>query len=190
MVAFLSDIALDELAYSFGKRLESVGWIVGTAESCTGGLVAAALTERSGSSAWFDRSVVTYSNDAKTALLRVPEAILTAFGAVSEQCASKMALGLLAQLGVSRSVVNWKPAIALSVTGIAGPTGGVPGKPVGTVCFGCALRTAHGVERVETTTRLFVGDRAAVRLQAAMYALEFAAKIFENPDFGQTTATA
>jgi nicotinamide-nucleotide amidase len=190
MVARLSDLALDELAFSFGKQLESAGWIIGTAESCTGGLVARALTERAGSSAWFDRSVVTYSNDAKTALLGVPEAVLDMFGAVSEQCASKMALGLLAQLGISRGATEWKPAITISVTGIAGPTGEVPGKPVGTVCFGCALRAANGLERVETTTKHFLGDRAAVRLQAAVYALEFAAKNFQSPGFEQTTAMA
>jgi nicotinamide-nucleotide amidase len=136
----VSDSSLDDVAYSFGKRLETSGWVVGTAESCTGGLVARALTERSGSSAWFDRGVVTYSNDAKMALLNVPDAIITMFGAVSEQCASKMSLGLLAQLGIARGATVWKPAIAISVTGIAGPTGEVPGKPVGTVCFGCALR--------------------------------------------------
>jgi nicotinamide-nucleotide amidase len=190
MVAFVSDLVLDEMAFSFGKQLESAGWTIGTAESCTGGLVARALTERAGSSAWFDRSVVTYSNDAKMALLGVPGAIFEMFGAVSEQCASKMALGLLAQLGISRGARDWKPSIAISVTGIAGPTGEVPGKPVGTVCFGCALRTSTGLERVETTTKHFLGDRAAVRLQAAMYALEFAAKNFQNPGFEQTTAMA
>jgi nicotinamide-nucleotide amidase len=168
----MSDAVLDDVAYAFGKQLQSAGWVIGTAESCTGGLVARALTERSGSSAWFDRSVVTYSNDAKMALLSVPMGIFSMFGAVSEQCASKMALGLLAQFG------------------IAGPTGDVPGKPVGTVCFGCALRTANGFERVETTTKHFLGDRAAVRLQAAVYALEFAAKNFQNPGFEQVTAIA
>jgi nicotinamide-nucleotide amidase len=186
----MSDAVLDDVAYAFGKQLESAGWLIGTAESCTGGLVARALTERSGSSAWFDRSVVTYSNDAKMALLSVPEAIFSMFGAVSEQCASKMALGLLAQLGIARGATDWKAAIAISVTGIAGPTGDVPGKPVGTVCFGCALRTANGFERVETTTKHFLGDRAAVRLQAAVYALEFAAKNFQNPGFRQATAIA
>jgi nicotinamide-nucleotide amidase len=186
----VSDSSLDDVAYSFGKRLETSGWVVGTAESCTGGLVARALTERSGSSAWFDRGVVTYSNDAKMALLNVSDAIITMFGAVSEQCASKMALGLLAQLGIARGATVWKPAIAISVTGIAGPTGEVPGKPVGTVCFGCALRAANGLERIETTTRHFSGDRAAVRMQAAVYALEFAEKFFQNPGFEHATAIA
>jgi nicotinamide-nucleotide amidase len=186
----MNDSALDDLAFSFGQRLQASGWLIGTAESCTGGLVARALTERAGSSAWFDRSVVTYSNNAKTALLGVPEAILVTFGAVSEQCASKMALGLLAQLGISRGAVSWKPAISISVTGIAGPTGEVPGKPVGTVCFGCALRAVNGLERVETTTKYFVGDRQAVRLQAAMYALEFAAKSFQSPGFEEATEIA
>jgi nicotinamide-nucleotide amidase len=181
---------LDDLAFAFGRRLEASGWFVGTAESCTGGLVARALTERSGSSAWFDRSVVTYSNAAKADLLKVPQGVFDEFGAVSEQCASKMALGLLGQLGLNKNSTTLLPALAISVTGIAGPTGAVPGKPVGTVCFGCALRSGNGLERIETTTKLFSGDRASVRLQAASYALEFARKIFENSGLQQTTLLA
>jgi nicotinamide-nucleotide amidase len=186
MVAFLNNIhniPLDDLAYEFGRRLENAGWIVGTAESCTGGLIARALTERAGSSAWFDRSVVTYSNEAKTTLLGVPLLVLQESGAVSEPCAAKMASGLLAQF-VS------KPAIAISVTGIAGPTGAVPGKPVGTVCFGCALRAADGHERIETTTKYFDGSRSEVRLKAAVFALEFAMHLFEATGFGQATQIA
>jgi nicotinamide-nucleotide amidase len=189
MVAILTDVALnmalDDLAFAFGKQLQAAGWVVGTAESCTGGLIARALTERSGSSAWFDRSVVTYSNAAKADLLEVPWALIDEFGAVSEQCASKMALGLLAKLGAESLA-----AVAISVTGIAGPTGAVAGKPVGTVCFGCALRSAAGLERIETTTKLFAGDRSSVRTQAALYALEFARKIFQSPGFEQATLTA
>jgi nicotinamide-nucleotide amidase len=191
-------VALDDVAFALGKQLEAAGWVIGTAESCTGGLIARALTERSGSSAWFDRSVVTYSNVAKADLLEVPWALFDEFGAVSEQCASKMALGLLAKLGVASLPAARKTdtgkarkaAVAISVTGIAGPTGAVAGKPVGTVCFGCALRSAAGLERVETTTKYFAGDRASVRTQAALYALEFAGKIFRNPGFEHATLTA
>jgi nicotinamide-nucleotide amidase len=183
MVAILSNVMLDDLAYEFGRQLENAGWIVGTAESCTGGLIARALTERAGSSAWFDRSVVTYSNAAKASLLGVPTEVFREFGAVSEQCAAKMASGLLAQL-------IGKPAVAISVTGIAGPTGAVPGKPVGTVCFGCALRTVSGQERIETTTKYFDGSRGEVRLKAAVFALEFARRLFEAPGFEQATQIA
>jgi nicotinamide-nucleotide amidase len=189
LVAILMDSTLDELAYSLGKQLESAGWMIGTAESCTGGLVARALTERSGSSAWFDRSVVTYSNVAKADLLQVPPSIFETFGAVSEECASKMALGLLAKLGINHGQVR-QAAIAIAITGIAGPTGAAPGKPVGTVCFGCALRSPNGLERVETTTKYFAGDRAAVRLQAALYVLEFTRKNFLNPGFKESTLLA
>jgi nicotinamide-nucleotide amidase len=191
------DVALDDAAFALGKQLEAAGWVVGTAESCTGGLIARALTERSGSSAWFDRSVVTYSNAAKADLLDVPWTLFDEFGAVSEQCASKMAYGLLGKLGAEGSSVARKsdtkvikPAVAISVTGIAGPTGAVPGKPVGTVCFGCALRSTAGLERIETTTKYFAGDRSSVRTQAALYALEFARKVFQSPGFEQATLMA
>jgi nicotinamide-nucleotide amidase len=190
LVALVSDQALDDVAFAFGQQLENAGWIIGTAESCTGGLVARALTERAGASAWFDRGVVTYSNAAKSALLAVPESVFAEFGAVSEQCAAKMALGLLGQLGSHQGVQGSMAAIAISVTGIAGPTGAVTGKPVGTVCFGCALRSANGLERIETTTRHFPGDRSIIRRNAALYALEFARKNFQNPSFEHTTAIA
>lgn len=146
-----------ELAATLGRRLQALGWTVATVESCTGGLVARALTETAGSSAWFDRGFVTYTNDAKVELVGVSAATLAAHGAVSEPTAREMATGGLAH----------SPArIALSVTGIAGPGGAVPGKPVGTVCFGWALDA-----RVASDTRYFAGDRRAVRLQAAMHAL-------------------
>jgi nicotinamide-nucleotide amidase len=170
-------LALEDAAYQFGLRLESAGWIVGTAESCTGGLVAKVLTERSGSSAWFDHGVVTYTNESKRKRLGVTDQVLSQEGAVSEGCARQMALGLLQQLGLDEEK---RPAIALSVTGIAGPTGAVPGKPVGTVCFGCALRAQYGDVRVEAVTRHFSGDRAAIRSQAALFALAFAEQLFTN----------
>ncbi len=134
-------------------------WMLATAESCTGGLIAARCTELAGSSQWFERGFVTYSNAAKTELLGVDAALITTHGAVSEAVARAMATGALAH----------SPAqVAVAVTGIAGPTGGSADKPVGTVCFGWAL--ADG--RTRTVTRRFDGDRASVRWQAALFALQ------------------
>lgn len=128
-----------------------------TAESCTGGLIAAACTDAGGSSTWFERGFVTYSNAAKTELLGVPEALINADGAVSEAVARAMAKGALAH----------SPAqYALAVTGVAGPTGGSADKPVGTVWL--AWATPRGVfsERQQ-----FPGDRAAVRQATVRHAL-------------------
>lgn len=133
------------------------GWRLAAAESCTGGLIAAACTELAGSSDWFERGFVTYSNAAKTELLGVPAALIEAHGAVSEPVARAMVQGTLA-----RSAAQ----LALSVTGIAGPSGGSSAKPVGTVWFGWALPG-----RVWTECRRFDGDRAAVRQASVAYAL-------------------
>lgn len=172
------DSSLDDVAQAFGVALQREGWVVGTAESCTGGLVARALTERSGSSAWFDRGVVTYTNTAKQEMLGVSSSVLAEHGAVSEPCARAMALGLLAQLvGQSAPASN---AMALSVTGIAGPTGAVPGKPVGTVCFAWALYSQSGGQRVESRTQWFAGSRDEVRLQAAHFSVEIAHSLLGN----------
>lgn len=138
------------LAQALGERLVAQGWRVTTAESCTGGLVAAAITSVAGSSGWFDTGFVTYANAAKMRMLGVREATLAAHGAVSEATAREMAEGALARSGAQ---------VALAVTGIAGPGGAVPGKPVGTVCFGWALAGATTLTR----TLRFDGDRAAVR---------------------------
>jgi len=135
------------------------GVMIATAESCTGGMVAAAITDIAGSSAVFDRGVVTYSNAAKTGLLAVAPATLAAHGAVSEQVAAEMAAGLL-----ERS----EAGIAISVTGIAGP-GGSEHKPEGRVCFGLA-RKGHGV-RTETVDFGALG-RGAVREAARDHALD------------------
>ena len=132
-------------------------WLLATAESCTGGLIAAACTELPGSSDWFERGFVTYSNAAKTELLGVPAALIAGHGAVSEPVARAMADGALAHARAQAS---------LAVTGVAGPTGGSPGKPVGTVCFGWRAGS-----RAHTETRHFPGDRAAVRAQAVEHAL-------------------
>jgi len=146
------------LASQVGLALQAKGWLLATAESCTGGGVAQAVTDIAGSSAWFERGFVTYSNAAKTDLLNVPAALIAEVGAVSEEVAAAMAEGTLA---------NSDAQVALSTTGIAGPGGAVPGKPVGTVCFGWA----HGAV-VHTERLVFAGDRQAVRDQAVAHALQ------------------
>lgn len=145
------------------------GVTLATAESCTGGLVAARITAVSGSSAVFLGGIVSYANAAKMALLGVPQPVLEQAGAVSEACAAAMADGARQRL---------KADLAVAVTGIAGPTGGTPEKPVGLVCFG--LAAADGVR---TEHRIFTGDREAVRLQATEHALALllgAGKIFQK----------
>jgi nicotinamide-nucleotide amidase len=132
---------------------------VATAESCTGGMVAAAITDIPGSSDALDRAFVTYSNDAKSEMLGVPPGLIAAVGAVSEDVAKRMAEGALA-----RSAAD----IAVAITGIAGPGGGSAQKPVGTVWFGLVQRDIDA----RTEHRLFPGDRAAIRAAATRYALE------------------
>jgi nicotinamide-nucleotide amidase len=131
--------------------------MMATAESCTGGLIAAACTELSGSSEWFERGFVTYSNAAKTALLGVPEALIAEHGAVSEPVARAMAAGAL---------LNSRAQFSVAVTGVAGPTGGSADKPVGTVWLAWATPTGVTAERYR-----FPGDRAAVRHATVVKAL-------------------
>jgi nicotinamide-nucleotide amidase len=147
------------LAAELGRALLARGRRVTVAESCTGGLLAGAITSVAGSSDWFEVGFVTYSNGAKTALLGVPEAVLAAHGAVSEETARAMAVGALAKSGGD---------LAAAVTGIAGPSGGTPGKPVGTVCFAWARRGGGA----ESTTCHLAGDRGAVRAASVTFALE------------------
>jgi nicotinamide-nucleotide amidase len=138
-------------------------YMLATVESCTGGLIAATCTDLSGSSAWFDRGFVTYSNAAKTELLGVDPALIQAHGAVSEAVARAMVLGALAH----------SPAqVAVAVTGVAGPTGGSADKPVGTVWFGLAVPGQVVTERC-----LFPGDRAAVRAAAVQHGLQGLVKL-------------
>ena len=137
------------------------------AESCTGGLIAAALTEQAGASGWFERGFVTYSNRAKIESLWVPAPLIDQYGAVSEACARAMAEG-------ARTASS--SAAALSVTGIAGPSGGTPDKPVGTVCFGFSSSQRPAV----AVTRHFGGDRSAVRRQSVAYALSAMLAFLEN----------
>jgi nicotinamide-nucleotide amidase len=140
------------------------GWKIALAESCTGGLVCATLTDLAGSSDWFERGYITYSNAAKSECLNVPAETIESFGAVSEQVAKAMAEGALRNANVNA---------AISITGIAGPTGGSPEKPVGTVCFGWAVKESIGDDLVNTVTltKHFNGDRQIVREQARDFAL-------------------
>jgi nicotinamide-nucleotide amidase len=139
--------------------LRQRGWMAATAESCTGGLIAAALTSIAGSSDVVDRGFVTYSNGAKTDMLGVPAPLIIEHGAVSEPVARAMAEG-----AVAKSAAH----IAVSVTGIAGPDGGSAAKPVGLVWFGCALRG----DAAHTVSHIFPGDRAAVRAAAVGVAFD------------------
>jgi nicotinamide-nucleotide amidase len=145
------------LVEALAARLQRKGWMLATAESCTGGLIAGACTDLAGSSLWFERGFVTYSNDAKTELLGVDAALIAAHGAVSEEVARAMALGAVSHSRAQASV---------AVTGVAGPGGGSPGKPVGTVWFGWCVAGQVRVER-----RRFDGDRAAVRAATVRHAL-------------------
>ncbi len=147
-----------DLSRTLGERLLARGWLLATAESCTGGGIACAVTDIAGSSAWFDRGFVTYSNAAKQDMLGVPAATLAAHGAVSEATARAMASGALA-----RSAAG----VAVAVTGVAGPSGGSPAKPVGTVWFAYAL--AGGA--VHARLHRYDGDRAAVRARTVERAL-------------------
>lgn len=146
------------LAAQVGRVLRMRGWRVATAESCTGGLVAGAITSIAGSSDWFERGFVTYSNEAKHEMLGVPCALIEAHGAVSDAVARAMAEGTLA---------NSTAQCAVSVTGVAGPGGGTPAKPVGMVCFGWAAVDGRPL----VATRRFSGDREAVRAAAVEVAL-------------------
>jgi nicotinamide-nucleotide amidase len=155
----LSEDDVTEAARTLGRLCKRRRVVVATAESCTGGGVATAITRISGSAKWFDRAFVTYSNDAKREMLGVSQKSLKRFGAVSEQVAREMASGALAR----------SPAdIVVAITGIAGPTGGVPGKPVGTVWFAWAGRD----DIVQTRHFRFPGNRVAVRLASVYVALQ------------------
>lgn len=145
--AVLTDIA---------GRLSARGWMLATAESCTGGLIAAACTDLAGSSQWFERGFVTYSNAAKTELLAVPAALIDAHGAVSEPVARAMAEG---------AVAHAHAQVSMAVTGVAGPSGGSAAKPVGMVWFAW-----HLAGRTVSEVQQFAGDRQAVRAATVRHA--------------------
>jgi nicotinamide-nucleotide amidase len=152
------DVELSELSAAVGEICARRGLMIASAESCTGGWAAQVITHTPGSSAWFDRGFVTYSNAAKVEMLGVRPLTLETFGAVSLEAAGEMAAGAL---------THSRATISLAITGIAGPTGGTPEKPVGTVCFGwCVKGGAPSCER-----RVFSGDRETIRRQAVIHAL-------------------
>lgn len=151
--------SLDALSQRVGEQLSARGLMLACAESCTGGWVAAAVTAVAGSSSWFDRGFVTYTNDAKREMLGVKAATLEAHGAVSEAVVREMAAGAL-----SHSAAQ----ISLAVSGVAGPSGGSPEKPIGTVWLAWGLND----RAVRATHHLFPGDRAAVREASVVAALE------------------
>ena len=149
--------ALEADLNHIAAQLQARGWMLATAESCTGGMVAAACTDLAGSSQWFERGFVSYSNAAKTELLGVPAELIAQHGAVSEAVARAMAEGAL---------VHAHAQASLAVTGVAGPSGGSADKPVGTVWFGwCVAGQTH------SEVRHFAGDRAAVRRATLQHAL-------------------
>lgn len=153
------DETLYRLAVRVGQRLKHRELMVATAESCTGGWIGQAITMVPGSSEWFERGFITYTNISKREMLGVKSSSLAKHGAVSEQVVREMALGALASSHAQ---------IAVAVSGVAGPGGGSPGKPVGTVCFAWA-RKGKGVE---VETRRFRGDRDQVRNRCVQHALK------------------
>jgi nicotinamide-nucleotide amidase len=146
-----------------GDALRAAGLMLATAESCTGGLFAGLCTSQAGSSDWFERGFVTYSNAAKTEALGVDASLVATHGAVSEPVALAMARGALA---------HSQSQIALAVTGIAGPGGATPGKPVGLVWTAIAWRDRQGAVRAEAEQRVWPGDRTAVRSATVQWGLE------------------
>lgn len=169
MATIPADENPETLALAVGRALERAGLVLTTAESCTGGWVAQAVTAVAGSSGWFDRGFVTYSNAAKSEMLGVPAETLARDGAVSEATVHAMAEGALAR---SRAQA------AIAITGIAGPSGGTPDKPVGTVWFAWAVRgRATRAERHQLR-----GDRAAIRRRSVAIALAGLLKLIGDAD--------
>ena len=152
------DIQLDDIIAIMAKTLLAKRWRLSAAESCTGGLVSASITALAGSSEWFERGYITYSNQAKSEDIDVSQNLIEQYGAVSDQVARAMALGAKQNSGSD---------IALSITGIAGPTGGSPEKPVGTVCFAWVLTN----DQMISETKHFEGDRQQIRQQACDFSL-------------------
>ncbi|WP_058534819.1 CinA family protein [Legionella saoudiensis] len=159
---------MNSLILEIATLLQKKNWQLVTAESCTGGLVSGYLTEIPGSSIWFERGFVTYSNQAKQEMLGVSNKLLLEYGAVSEPVAAAMAIG---------AIQNSAGQIALSVTGIAGPDGGSIEKPVGTVCFGWF---AQGMSHAQTVRRQFSGTRQEIRLAACQEALTGVCSLLKN----------
>ena len=163
----LTNQALEADLIQISTTLLARGWLLATAESCTGGMIAAACPDLAGSSQWFERGFVTYSNEAKTELVGVPAGLIATHGAVSEPVAHAMALG---------AVAHSRAQAAVAVTGIAGPTGGTADKPVGTVWFGWNVNG-----NITTATRRFDGDRTAVRQQTLAWAFARLNALLQTP---------
>ena len=157
-MARVAEAELQQLAVQLSDKLLARGWMIATAESCTGGWVAQLLTSLPGSSAWYERGFITYANAAKTEMLGVPTTTLEIYGAVSEETACAMATGAL---------VHSHAQASLAITGIAGPGGGTPQKPVGMVCYGWAFTDGTVIS---SNCRLS-GDREEIRSRAAAAAL-------------------
>ncbi len=157
----------ERLAQQLGEQLLAHDYFLAVAESCTGGSLSEIMTRITGSSAWFDRGFVTYSNDSKIDMLGVDEQSLTVHGAVSEEVAVEMALGTLK---------NSRADLTVSITGIAGPSGGTEEKPVGTVCIAWADRKGN----VQSTTVHFDGDRQDVRQQSCLLAMQGLIEMLEK----------
>lgn len=154
-----------QLASDLGQTLKNKGWRLTCAESCTGGGIGYAITSVSGSSAWFERGFITYSDEAKQELLGVEKSMLIVEGAVSATVAEQMATGAREAAGAD---------LAIAVTGIAGPDGGSPEKPVGTVWFGFATK-----DKVVSMHQRFVGNRLEIRSQSMDYALKQALQLLQ-----------
>ncbi len=157
------------LSSRVGETLLARGWRLATAESCTGGAIATAITDIAGSSQWFDRGFVTYSNQSKQDMLGVRAVTLETAGAVSEATVAEMVRGALA---------HSQAQVTLAVSGIAGPGGGSADKPVGTVCLAWVIEGAQPVVRTEH----FAGDRAAVRAQTVKHALQGVLEMLAQSD--------
>ncbi len=163
-----NDNTLHQLAIRVGNRLREARLMLSTAESCTGGMIASAITDISGSSGWFERGFVTYSNQSKTEMIGVPAEMIERHGAVSEAVAGSMAEGALR---------NSRAQLSVAVTGIAGPGGGSETKPVGTVSFAWSDRV-----RTRCQTMYLKGDRRQIRIQTAAHALRGVLQMLDESD--------
>ena len=167
MDAAMDNKALEALAGRVGEALKARQLMISTAESCTGGWIGEVLTAIAGSSNYYERGFITYSNEAKQEMLGVPEQTITQHGAVSEETVCAMAAGAIA---------HSRAQVAVSVSGVAGPGGGSAHNPVGTVCFGWAVRDGQP----QSARRRFDGDRESVRRQSVAFALQGALDRIES----------
>jgi len=156
---------MDNLLHLLARLCNKKKWQIATAESCTGGLVAKLITDCAGSSSWFERGFVTYSNLAKEQMLGIDRHLIDTYGAVSVPVAEAMASGVL---------MHSQAQFSLAITGIAGPGGGSDSKPVGTVCFAWAFYEQPSSPKIQTRVNdcLFDGDRQSIRTQSAAFALQ------------------